>query len=447
MQTNTTSARSVYAENAILAILMIAGTKERFEAVKSKLKPDDFYSEFNQKVYAAILSLGEKNRSFDVISVFQEYKKGEQLQGDELVRISELGDGYCTSVGLESYCRIVLQQSIHRQLAVKLQEGVEACNAGAHDFESCTKLSNEIKEFGDLLIGEDNIDFPSSKTMIQGFFEELQKGESSEVFVPPLGTGIEPLDDLLKLIPGLHILGGRPGMGKTSLALQIAEHVSRDNEGALIFFSMEMPKEKLMLRLFSLVSGVPVHKLLSNDGSLQEEGARVFRAVNDIQKTNIIIFDEKEVGPEQIEAKYLAVKRQFGKVSAVVLDYLQLIKSTEPKETREQEVASVAKFLKQGLADKYNLPVLALGQLNRNIDKRSQKNNKPVQSDLRESGAIEMYANSIFFVHADLPEDPYRDVIIGKQRDGSPGEFRLGFDGKCTRFSSESYSDPDWYGN
>ena len=246
-------------------------------------------------------------------------------------------------------------------------------------------------------------------------------------------AGLQPTD--------LVILAARPAMGKTTLALNIAEHAAIKTRKPVAVFSMEMSASQLALRLISANGRVNATRLRT--GQLEDEDwSRVSSAIRMIKETKIFIDDTPGLSPEGLRAKARRLKREHG-LGLIVIDYLQLMAVPGNSENRATEISEISRSLK-GLAKELNVPVIALSQLNRSLETRTDK--RPVMADLRESGAIEQDADLIVFIYRDdyynkenSPDKGLAEIIIGKQRNGPTGSFKLKFFGEYTRFDNLAF--------
>lgn len=246
-------------------------------------------------------------------------------------------------------------------------------------------------------------------------------------------AGLQPTD--------LIILAARPAMGKTTFALNIAEHAAIKTKKAVAVFSMEMSASQLALRLISANGRVNATRLRT--GQLEDEDwSRVSSAIRMIKETKIFIDDTPGLSPEGLRAKSRRLKREHG-LGLIVIDYLQLMQVPGNSENRATEISEISRSLK-GLAKELSVPVIALSQLNRSLETRADK--RPVMADLRESGAIEQDADMIVFIYRDdyynkenSPDKGLAEIIIGKQRSGPTGSFKLKFFGEYTRFDNLAF--------
>src|SRR3989338_10622013 len=253
-------------------------------------------------------------------------------------------------------------------------------------------------------------------------------------------TGFSDFDHLTSgLQPGdMIVIAGRPSMGKTSFAMNIAEFAAIKQEKPVMVFSMEMPAEQLALRMISSLGRIDQHKVRT--GQLADaDWPRVASAVSMLSESKLYIDDTPALSPLELRTRARRVARKHGGLSLIVIDYLQLMTSPGSRENRTNEISEISRSLK-GIAKEFNVPVIALSQLNRGLEQRTDK--RPVMSDLRESGAIEQDADVIAFIYRDevynedSPHKRTAEIIIRKQRNGPIGDFRLTFLGQYTRFEN-----------
>jgi replicative DNA helicase len=255
-----------------------------------------------------------------------------------------------------------------------------------------------------------------------------------------LSTGYHDLDEMTSgLQPAdLVIIAGRPSMGKTTFAMNIAEHAAIKSGKSVLVFSMEMPGDSLAMRMMSSLGRIDQHRLRT--GKLEDEDwPRITSAVSMLSEAPLFIDDTPALTPGEIRSRARRVAREQGGLALIVLDYIQLMQISGFKENRTAEISEISRSLKS-LAKELNVPVIALSQLNRGLEQRTDK--RPVMSDLRESGAIEQDADLIMFIYRDevynenSPDKGIAEIIIAKQRNGPIGRVRLTFLGKFTRFEN-----------
>ena len=431
---------SVEAEQAVLGGLMLA--PEAFDRVNEALTEKDFYRRDHQLIYRAIRELSERDRPFDAVTLgewFESQGKLEQV-GDGAYLI-ELASTTPSAANIGAYAEIVRDKAVLRQL---IEVGTEIVNAGfqpggRESAELLAKAEQEvfaIAEAGN----RGRTDFtPVNKAMAEAF-DVLQTRYANGGGITGLPTGYVDFDEMTAgLQPtDLLILAARPAMGKTTLALNMAEYAAMKTKKAVAVFSMEMSASQLALRLISSVGRVNATRLRT--GLLEDEDwSRVSSAIRLLKETKIFIDDTPALSPDSLRAKARRLKREHD-LGLIVIDYLQLMAVPGNSENRATEISEISRSLKS-LAKELNVPVLALSQLNRSLETRADK--RPVMADLRESGAIEQDADVIVFIYRDdyynkenSPDKGLAEVIIGKQRNGPTGSVKLKFFGEYTRFDN-----------
>lgn len=439
---------SFEAEAAVLGSMMMSN-KNISRAIEM-LDVECFYNKFNQQVYSAILHLYEKNFGVDILTV-TEYLNSIKTdpEQDFTQQLLEISGYVANSANFEDYVRIVLEKYIKRKLIEASEEIIQ------NSMDDSTDALEEID------YAEAKIFSIAEKRMKKSYFSLRQlaketydiiqstrkqdKSQSQSIF-----TGYNELDNLLG---GFHksdliIIAARPSMGKTAFAMSIARNMALLYNQAVAFFSLEMTASQLVVRLISSESKIDQNKIKKGMISNEEE-SRIVDAVGTISELPIYIDDSPALTIMEIRAKARRMKVEHN-IKAVFIDYLQLI--NPPKaESREREISMISRALKQ-MAKELDIPVIALAQLNRDVEKRTDK--KPMLSDLRESGSIEQDADVVMFVHR--PEhygilffdkekkrstENKAEIIVGKQRNGPTDIVRLNFIKQFTRFENPAYDD------
>jgi replicative DNA helicase len=357
-----------------------------------------------------------------------------------------------SALNIRRYAELVRERAVQRRLAQVATEIAE------------TALAPAGKEVGQLLDEAESKIFQIAesgarrdqglleiKPVLAKVFERIDhlyhRDNPSDVTGVP--TGYTRIDQMTSgMQPGdLVIVAARPSMGKTALALNIAEHVAVDNGLPVAIFSMEMSSTQLAMRMLGSIARVDQHKMRT--GRLNDkEWGELSEAMGKLHETPLFIDEGGALTALEVRARARRLKRQYSKLGLIVIDYLQLMASTAQGENRATEISEISRSLK-AMAKELDVPVIALSQLNRSLEQRADK--RPMMSDLRESGAIEQDADVIMFIYRevvykpDLPEDQrgMAEVIIGKQRNGPIGTVKLTFLGQHTRF--ENYQDPGAY--
>ena len=432
--------QSVEAEQAVLGGLMLA--PEAFDRIADLLNDGDFYRRDHQLIYRAIRELAEKNRPFDAVTLgewFDSQGLGEQVAGGAY--LVELASTTPSAANIRAYAEIVRDKAILRQL---IEVGTGIVNdgfqpEGRDSSELLAKAEQEVFAIAEAGAAGRQDFTPVNKAM-QEAFDVLQTRFASGGGITGLPTGYSAFDEMTAgLQPtDLVILAARPAMGKTTLALNMAEYAAMKTRKAVAVFSMEMSASQLALRLISSVGRVNATRLRT--GQLEDEDwSRVSSAIRMLRESKIFIDDTPALSPDALRAKARRLKREHD-LGLIVIDYLQLMAVPGNNENRATEISEISRSLK-ALAKELNLPVIALSQLNRGLESRTDK--RPVMADLRESGAIEQDADLIVFIYRDeyynkesSPDKGLAEIIIAKQRNGPTGSFKLKFFGEYTRFDN-----------
>jgi replicative DNA helicase len=361
-----------------------------------------------------------------------------------------LAENTPTAANIRGYAQIVRERSIMRNLVQVGTEIVDsALSPQGRDAQQLLDES-ESKIFQIAEAGKNNrIGFTDIKELLPQVAERIdqlfQRDNPSDVTGVP--TGYKDLDMMTSgLQPGdLVIIAGRPSMGKTSLALNIAEYVAIDTGLPAAIFSMEMSSTQLVSRLIGSVGKLNQHKMRT--GQLDDnDWEKLSYALGQLNEAPIFIDEGSALNPYEVRARARRLHKQCGKLGLVVIDYLQLMGTSGSTENRATEISEISRSLKS-LAKELNVPVVALSQLNRSVEQRPDK--RPVMSDLRDSGAIEQDADVIMFIYRDEvynPESPDKgvaEIILAKQRNGPVGRVKLTFLGEFTKF--ENYANPVGY--
>jgi replicative DNA helicase len=357
-----------------------------------------------------------------------------------------------SSANIASYADIVRQRSVRRQL---IHIGNEIAGSGFQtEGRSISDLLDEA-ETKVFKIAEQGAkgqkSFEPIKDLLAKAVDRIQLLHENQSSLTGVSTGFSDLDEMTSgLQPAdLIIVAGRPSMGKTSFAMNMVENVGIETGEPVAVFSMEMPGDSLAMRMMSSLGRIDQHKVRT--GQLEDdEWPRMQSSINLLAEAKIFIDDTPALSPVEIRARARRLMKEHGQLSLIVLDYLQLMQSPSSNESRVAEISDISRSLK-ALAKELNVPVVALSQLNRNLEQRPNK--RPVMSDLRESGSIEQDADVIIFIYRDevynddSPEKGMAEIIIGKQRNGPIGTCRLTFLGQYTRFESyaaDAYVEGDY---
>jgi replicative DNA helicase len=441
---------SIEAEQAVLGGLMIDnGT---WDQVADVLIDEDFYRRDHRLIYGAIAQLADIGTPFDLVTLSETLDQHGQL--DDAGGITYLGaltQNTPSAANIRAYASIVRERSIMRQLVrVATDIGNAAFNPQGRGVAELLDYA-EQQVFG---IAEQGArgkrSFVGIKDLLVKAVDRIDSLFQSDAPYTGTPTGFSDFDDMTSGLQGsdLVIVAGRPSMGKTTFAMNIAENAAIKHKVPVAVFSMEMPGEQLAMRMMSSLGRIDQHRVRT--GKLEDDDwPRLTSAVGILAEAPIFIDDTPGLTPTELQARARRLKREHD-LGMIVLDYLQLMQVPGNKENRATEISEISRSLKS-LAKELNVPVIALSQLNRGLEQRPNK--RPVMSDLRESGAIEQDADVIVFIYRDevynedSPDKGSAEIIIGKQRNGPIGTVRLTFLGQYTRFEnfiSEMYSSEEY---
>jgi replicative DNA helicase len=437
---------SLEAEQAVLGGLMLSG--EAWAKIADKLTERDFYRRDHQLMYRAIGELSEKGMPCDAVTLgewFDAQGLAESVGGTRYVL--ELANSTPSAANIVAYAEIVREKSVLRQL---IDAGMEITGDGFRPegrsaqelVESAEQKVFQIAEAG----SRGRQGFVPMRSAVKEAFRLLQERYESRSPITGLPTGFNDLDyKTAGLQAGdLIIIAARPSMGKTALSLNIAEYAAIKTGKAAAIFSMEMSSSQLAFRLISSLGRINQQHLRTGELA-DEEWPRVTSAITMLSEAKIFIDDTPSLSPLELRARSRRLKREHD-LGLIVVDYLQLMQVPGNKENRATEISEISRSLK-ALARELNVPVIALSQLNRSLEQRTDK--RPVMADLRESGAIEQDADVIVFIYRDEYYNPesnekgIAEIIIGKQRNGPTGTVKMTFLGQYTRFenfANDSYS-------
>jgi len=434
---------SIQAEQAVLGGLMIA--PDKLDLVIGQLVSSDFYRRDHQLIYQAICELASRSRPFDAVTLGEWFTNaGAAAQGITEDYIFELSTTTPSAANIGAYVDIVRDKAVMRQL---IRVGTDIVN---DTFQPEGRDSGELlaaAEKAVFAIAEQGApgrnDFISISNALENAFREVERRSQVGEAVTGLATGFHEFD---QMTAGLHptdliILAARPAMGKTALALNIAEFAAMRSKKGVAIFSMEMSAEQLALRLISAHGRIDAQRLRTGQLDNADWG-RVTSAVRTLRQSKLFIDDTPGLSPELLRAKCRRLKREHD-LGLVVIDYLQLMGVPGSSENRATEISAISRALK-GMAKELNVPVIALSQLNRSLESRTDK--RPNMADLRESGAIEQDADMIVFIYRDdyynkenSPDKGLAEIIISKHRSGPTGQCKLKFFGEFTRFDNLSH--------
>lgn len=428
--------QNIEAEQSIIGGLML--DLSAFDQASDLIDVDDFYKPAHQKIYSAIKDLHLKNERPDLLTVSNYLDNRKELESTGgPAYLAELLEKTISAANIVSYCKIVREKSLLRRLINTSTGLIEQAYSGNYqdidvliDMAEAEMFKVSDKKTATGLVGSMEI----VKTSIEKI-EELYKRKSDITGVP---TGFSELD---KMTAGFHsgeftIIAARPSMGKTAFSLNIASHIGLKAKKVVAYFSLEMGKEAVMTRMLAAEAKVSMTELRS--GKVQDSSwPRLINAAGLLSESSIYIDDTPGISPFEIRARCRRLKAQKG-LDIIIIDYLQMMDLKQKVESRERAVAEISRNLK-ALAKEMQVPIIALAQLNRGVEGRSDR--RPMLSDLRESGSIEQDADVIMMLYRDDyydKDDPdkqgHAEVIIAKQRNGPTGTAKMRFDAKTNRF-------------
>ncbi|KAB2900399.1 MAG: replicative DNA helicase [Dokdonella sp.] len=430
---------SIEAEQAVLGGLMLS--PEAWDRVADRIGVDDFYRKEHRVIYRAIEDLANKSMPCDAVTLgdwFVANNLADQVGGASYV--IELANSTPSAANITAYADIVREKSVLRQL---IDVGTEIAGDAFVPEGRSSKELLEVAEQKVFHIAEMGArgrqGFVPMRSAVKEAFQLLHQRYENRDSVTGLPTGFIDLDEMTAgLQPSdLIIVAARPSMGKTALAVNMAEYAALKTRKAVAVFSMEMSASQLAFRLISSLGRINQQSLRTGDLA-EDEWPRVTSAITLLQDAKIFIDDTPALSPGELRARARRLKREHD-LGLIVIDYLQLMQVPGTKENRATEISEISRGLKS-LAKELNIPVIALSQLNRSLEQRTDK--RPVMADLRESGAIEQDADVIMFIYrddyynADGGEKGVAEIIIGKQRNGPTGVVKLAFLGQFTKFEN-----------
>jgi replicative DNA helicase len=438
---------SVEAEQSVLGGLMLDASA--WDSVADVVRAEDFYRPDHRLVFEAIALLAVEAKPLDVVTVSEQLERiGKLEEAGGLAYIGGLARDTPTAANVRAYADIVRERSLLRQLAragnaiassVFQPEGQSARDL----VEQAEQAVFEIAERG----ARSRDGAVSVRALLPPLIDKIDAWHNNPDALRGLPTGFTDFDRLTGGLRGgdLLIVAGRPSMGKTTLAVNMAEYVAVNPNirGSVAIFSMEMPAEQVVTRMLSSVGGVPLNAIRSGKVS-DDDWVRITSATSQLSEARVYVDETPALTPTELRARARRVKREHG-LDLVVVDYLQLMQVPGTKENRATEIAEISRGLK-ALAKELDLPVIALSQLNRSVEQRQEK--KPVMSDLRESGSLEQDADMILLIYREEVYDKnttkkgLAEIDLAKHRNGEIGTVLLTFQGPYSRFVNYA---PDSY--
>lgn len=449
-----TPPHSVEAEQSLLGGLLL--DNQSWDRITDLISEGDFYRHDHRIIFSAVERLASNNHPFDAITVAEYLDRHRLLE--EAGGIDYLGNlvaSIPSVANIAAYATIVRERSVKRQLirvANQIADNVFTNAAATVDtmLDDAEKRVFEIAEQS----SKNRSSFQPIKKLLNSALERIEELYANQQVVTGIPTGYIDFDEQTSgLQPSdLVIIAGRPSMGKTSFAMNIAENAALRGDKPVAIFSLEMPGEQIAMRMISSLGRINL-KNLRTGRLTDDDWPRITSALGMLSKAVIYVDDSSGLSPAELRSKARRLSREKG-LGLIVIDYLQLMQGSggSSKENRATELSEISRSLKN-LAKELNVPVIALSQLNRSLEQRPNK--RPLMSDLRESGAIEQDADLIVFIYRDEvynkeenAEKGIAEIIIGKQRNGPIGSVRLAFLNEYTRFENLAHEGShDHYGS
>lgn len=425
--------QSIEAEQSIIGAMII--DKSAIVKVAEKLKEEDFYRDGHKVIYKAIFEMFKDDMAVDLLTLLEYLKSADLLEkAGGVAYITEVSSSVLTTANLSSYIEIVEQKSILRKLIRASTKIIE------DSYNKQTEVQNVLdsaeKKIFDISEKRTNNDFEPLKDVLERGFVEIERLYNNKGEITGVGSGIKDLDAKTSGFQkgDMVLIAARPSMGKTTFALNIAEHAALREGKSVVIFSLEMSKEQLAYKL--LCSEANVDMLSLRTGALEDKDwENIARATGPLSKAKIYIDDTAGVTVMEMRSKCRRIKMEYG-IDLIMIDYLQLMSGSN-SESRQQEVSEISRSIK-ALAKEMECPVIALSQLSRAPEQRAD--HRPMLSDLRESGSIEQDADIVMFLYRDeyynkeTEDKNVAECILAKQRNGPVGTVKMAFIGALSKF-------------
>jgi replicative DNA helicase len=430
---------SLEAEQSVLGGLMLAN--EAWDRVADLVTDGDFYRLEHRLIFRRMAQLVEASQPIDVVTLADALNlAGELDRAGGFGYLAELARNTPSAANIRAYATAVRERSSVRALIAAAQAIADS------GFNPEGRSSAELLDEAERRITQITEDKPKGggpepvNPLLKRAVDRIDELFNSESAITGLSTGFKDLDERTSGLQrgDLVIVAARPSMGKTAFAMNLVEHAALHGERPVIVFSMEMPAEQLILRMLSAIGRIDQTKVRT--GRLDDEDwPKLSAGVSKLKDRPLFIDDTPALSPIEVRARTRRIVREHGDPALIMVDYLQLMQVAGSSDGRTAEISEISRSLK-AMAKEFNCPLVALSQLNRGVEQRPNK--RPVNSDLRESGAIEQDADIIMFIYRDevyneeSPDKGVAEIIIGKQRNGPIGTARLAFIGKFVRFDN-----------
>ena len=436
---DTVSPHSIEAEQSVLGALML--DNNAWELLENRIEINDFYHPAHQKIFSCIASLAANMKPVDALTVSEAMKLNNYLEscgGSEY--LAELAENMPNVANIKAYADIVYERSMLRSV-IQIAKTMTRSSYQPEGLKHSEIVETAERDIFQMVNRNLQNGGPVAvKVVLKKTLERIEDLFSSQNALTGVSTGFHDLDTITSGLQAseMVIVAARPSMGKTVLGMNLVEGaLMRQPDKVVVVFSLEMPAEHILLR--TLASLGKINQTRLRTGQLEEnDWPKLALAVKQLKEKKLFIDDTPGIGPQSIRLRLRRIIREHGAVSLVMVDYLQLMQIIGHKEGRISEISEISRSLK-AIAREFNVPLVALSQLNRSLEQRPNK--RPINSDLRESGAIEQDADLIMFIYRDEVYNPdtehkgIAEIIIGKQRNGPIGTVRLAFMGQYACFS------------
>ena len=430
---------SLEAEKAVVGCVL--QDNKALAAAIEIIRAEDFYFDANREIFAAALELFNENMPVDIVTVSDRLTRHDKLDAvGGIPYLASVSTSISTTEHVSHYANIVLEKAVLRRLS----GAATAINqlVMSQEDETDKLLAQAEQMIYNIAEGKEKSDIVPVSDIIMETYQEMVENANNGGKLTGLATGF---DELNRRCGGFHggefiLIAGRPGMGKSSFAVNIAEHVAINDKKTVAIFNLEMPKESLLKRILCSQAQIDSSKILSGkfDG---DDWRLIGDKLDKIASAPLYIDDSSTVTVSEIRAKCHRLKQTKG-LAMVIIDYLQLMQGSGRTDSRQQEISEISRSLKI-MAKELGVPVIALSQLSRAVEARQDK--RPMLADIRESGSIEQDADIVMFIYRDDYYNPdsqdknMAEVILAKHRAGETGMFKLGWQGKYTKFINIDY--------
>lgn len=430
---------SLEAEQSVLGGLMLAN--EAWDWVADLVSEGDFFRPEHRLLFRRMTQLVEAGHPIDVVTLADALNHaGELDRAGGFGYLAELARNTPSAANIRAYATAVRERSSLRALIAAAQDIADS------GFNPEGRTSADLLDEAERRIAQITEERPKTggpegvNPILKRTVDRIDELFNSEASITGLSTGFKDLDDMTSGMQrgDLVIVAARPSMGKTTFAMNLVEYAALNSDKPVVVFSMEMPSEAILMRMLSSIGRI--NQTAVRSGRLDEEDwPKLSAAVSKLKDRPLFIDDTPALSPMEVRARTRRIAREHGDPALIMVDYLQLMQVAGMTEGRTAEISEISRSLK-AMAKEFNCPMIALSQLNRGVEQRPNK--RPVNSDLRESGAIEQDADVIMFIYRDevyneeSPDKGIAEIIIGKQRNGPIGTARLAFIGKYTRFDN-----------